>query len=151
MLKFVFFFLMIRRPPRSTRTDTLFPYTTLFRSRREGNILEEPAPQMRVAVGIDRPKQDKIRIAGLDGRLVEQGAGFVTQNPHLEAGKRAETGHPGMLFLGRLYRDCLKEKGFGGGYGIIGWRQIPEEVARVKGGRKTMGSAWHLHNECAYN
>src|SRR3546814_14181037 len=29
-----FFFLMIRRPPRSTRTDTLFPYTTLFRSPR---------------------------------------------------------------------------------------------------------------------
>src|SRR3546814_2211412 len=28
-----FFFLMIRRPPRSTRTDTLFPYTTLFRSQ----------------------------------------------------------------------------------------------------------------------
>src|SRR3546814_12684031 len=30
---FVFFFLMILRPPRSTRTDTLFPYTTLFRSQ----------------------------------------------------------------------------------------------------------------------
>src|SRR3546814_13594057 len=30
-----FFFLMIRRPPRSTRTDTLFPYTTLFRSREK--------------------------------------------------------------------------------------------------------------------
>src|SRR3546814_12334824 len=29
----LFFFLMIRRPPRSTRTDTLFPYTTLFRSK----------------------------------------------------------------------------------------------------------------------
>src|SRR3546814_6688152 len=29
---FPIFFLMIRRPPRSTRTDTLFPYTTLFRS-----------------------------------------------------------------------------------------------------------------------
>src|SRR3546814_6561173 len=28
----LFFFIMIRRPPRSTRTDTLFPYTTLFRS-----------------------------------------------------------------------------------------------------------------------
>src|SRR3546814_12770678 len=28
-----FFFLVIRRPPRSTRTDTLFPYTTLFRSQ----------------------------------------------------------------------------------------------------------------------
>src|SRR3546814_12915007 len=32
ILLFVIFFLMIRRPPRSTRTDTLFPYTTLFRS-----------------------------------------------------------------------------------------------------------------------
>src|SRR3546814_17842483 len=29
------FFLMIRRPPRSTRTDTLFPYTTLFRSHAQ--------------------------------------------------------------------------------------------------------------------
>src|SRR3546814_11320130 len=44
---------MIRRPPRSTRTDTLFPYTTLFRSRRQrrgefvargvgGDVLAEP-------------------------------------------------------------------------------------------------------------
>src|SRR3546814_17018793 len=32
---FCLFFLMIRRPPRSTRTDTLFPYTTLFRSYLE--------------------------------------------------------------------------------------------------------------------
>src|SRR3546814_12977822 len=32
MLLLYVFFLMIRRPPRSTRTDTLFPYTTLFRS-----------------------------------------------------------------------------------------------------------------------
>src|SRR3546814_12265882 len=32
LISFLFFFLMIRRPPRSTRTDTLFPYTTLFRS-----------------------------------------------------------------------------------------------------------------------
>src|SRR3546814_18434593 len=30
-----FLFVMIRRPPRSTRTDTLFPYTTLFRSAEE--------------------------------------------------------------------------------------------------------------------
>src|SRR3546814_17911806 len=32
VLLYLFFFLMRRRPPRSTRTDTLFPYTTLFRS-----------------------------------------------------------------------------------------------------------------------
>src|SRR3546814_11943565 len=38
---FVFFFLMIRRPPRSTRTDTLFPYTTLFRSL-EQRALQRP-------------------------------------------------------------------------------------------------------------
>src|SRR3546814_18401845 len=29
---------MLRRPPRSTRTDTLFPYTTLFRARRGGPV-----------------------------------------------------------------------------------------------------------------
>src|SRR3546814_2553073 len=35
-----FFFLMIRRPPRSTRTDTLFPYTTLFPlSSYRGNVM----------------------------------------------------------------------------------------------------------------
>src|SRR3546814_19338063 len=38
MLPFFFFFLMIRRPPRSTRTDTLFPYTTLFRSSVAGQV-----------------------------------------------------------------------------------------------------------------
>src|SRR3546814_18136105 len=34
-----FFFLMSRRPPRSTRTDTLVPYTTLFRSRDRSAFL----------------------------------------------------------------------------------------------------------------
>src|SRR3546814_3367488 len=36
----LFFFLMIRRPPRSTRTDTLFPYTTLFRSTHGSTALQ---------------------------------------------------------------------------------------------------------------
>src|SRR3546814_15112684 len=40
---FYFCFLMIRRPPRSTRTDTLFPYTTLFRSTNRGGG-ESPFP-----------------------------------------------------------------------------------------------------------
>src|SRR3546814_18936894 len=39
MTALLFFFLMIRRPPRSTRTDTLFPYTTLFRSAAAGAAL----------------------------------------------------------------------------------------------------------------
>src|SRR3546814_11127471 len=41
------FFLMIRRPPRSTRTDTLFPYTTLFRSLLNGEV---EAAQARLAL-----------------------------------------------------------------------------------------------------
>src|SRR3546814_12373570 len=43
-----FFFLMIRRPPRSTRTDTLFPYTTLFRSLV--TISRRLEPQLYVAL-----------------------------------------------------------------------------------------------------
>src|SRR3546814_19723325 len=52
-----FFFLMIRRPPRSTRTDTLFPYTTLFRSRQPfvagiaqfaGAIADDAQPVARI-------------------------------------------------------------------------------------------------------
>src|SRR3546814_2270743 len=39
-----FFFVMIRRPPRSTRTDTLFPYTTLFRSAITADF--EPAHRL---------------------------------------------------------------------------------------------------------
>src|SRR3546814_12739819 len=41
---------MIRRPPRSTRTDTLFPYTTLFRSDRRGvaRVLEDRCDQRAV-------------------------------------------------------------------------------------------------------
>src|SRR3546814_1843415 len=48
---------MIRRPPRSTRTDTLFPYTTLFRSGRNLLILKAWQPQQ----ANDQPKdQDKV-------------------------------------------------------------------------------------------
>src|SRR3546814_213866 len=46
VLLLLFFFLMIRRPPRSTLTDTLFPYTTLFRSRRLlESILQKRGPE----------------------------------------------------------------------------------------------------------
>src|SRR3546814_16620854 len=46
------FFLMLRRPPRSTRTDTLFPYTTLFRSRPRDQYIRKqvagrPVPRAR--------------------------------------------------------------------------------------------------------
>src|SRR3546814_7342672 len=40
---------MIRRPPRSTRTDTLFPYTTLFRSSTERATNRAPEPSANAA------------------------------------------------------------------------------------------------------
>src|SRR3546814_14549602 len=46
----LFFFLIIRRPPRSTRTDTLFPYTTLFRS--EGDRHQHSSPRLRRSIGV---------------------------------------------------------------------------------------------------
>src|SRR3546814_13593789 len=49
---FLCFFLMIRRPPRSTRTDTLFPYTTLFRSQH---------PVIDLDRGRDRDDQRRCR------------------------------------------------------------------------------------------
>src|SRR3546814_8417902 len=44
---------MIRRPPRSTRTDTLFPYTTLFRS----NLANDPMDQVLVRSMVDIAKR----------------------------------------------------------------------------------------------
>src|SRR3546814_4267710 len=41
---YVFFFFMLRRPPISTRTDTLFPYTTLFRSSTGGEPTGATSP-----------------------------------------------------------------------------------------------------------
>src|SRR3546814_7678362 len=68
---------MIRRPPRSTRTDTLFPYTTLFRSYR---LL--PARSARASAGGDR--------AGLAG--------------HGHAGDAA--GDEARLLMGALFLLC---------------------------------------------
>src|SRR3546814_17557529 len=48
-----FCFLMIRRPPRSTRTDTLFPYTTLFRSCHP-NSHWAPAPSLHAWPKVER-------------------------------------------------------------------------------------------------
>src|SRR3546814_11685246 len=58
-------FLMIRRPPRSTRTDTLFPYTTLCRSPLQGIVVE----QNRLAVGRQHDVEFHPARAGPGGRL----------------------------------------------------------------------------------
>src|SRR3546814_11293941 len=76
----VVFFLMIRRPPRSTRTDTLFPYTTLFRShdsrdRRDPDAFRLCAPartQPRAGTSAQRP--DQAPVGRLAGRTAPSGA-----------------------------------------------------------------------------
>src|SRR3546814_11656050 len=67
------FFLMIRRPPRSTRTDTLFPYTTLFRSA--GGLAGPPvAEEGGAAVLPPQRHGPDPRRAGREHLLVGQGA-----------------------------------------------------------------------------
>src|SRR3546814_18652417 len=65
---------MIRRPPRSTRTDTLFPYTTLFRSARMGDPM---SGDTQVGPITTRPQYDKvlsyIDIAKQDGAQLALG------------------------------------------------------------------------------
>src|SRR3546814_15497292 len=92
MIVYVFFFLMIRRPPRSTRTDTLFPYTTLFRSHplRLGAklwlALRPPADPLRRRLA---PRTD-------DGRLVALCAGLHRQADERDAHR---PGHHPQLVL----------------------------------------------------
>src|SRR3546814_2203136 len=68
----VFFFLMIRRPPRSTRTDTLFPYTTLFRSLYGGQILARALRAMQQTVSPDRPAHSFHAFFGKPGLRSEE-------------------------------------------------------------------------------
>src|SRR3546814_15935508 len=75
LVDWFFFFLMIRRPPRSTRTDTLFPYTTLFRSGL-------PDRQQRRKIVAQHLARFATGIEGLDrvlhGGLIE-GASYIVQ------------------------------------------------------------------------
>src|SRR3546814_2916745 len=69
---------MIRRPPRSTRTDTLFPYTTLFRSWIEANFKETQLRDMHIA------QKAEIEIDAYDSRhypaeVIGIGAGTGSQ------------------------------------------------------------------------
>src|SRR3546814_14624346 len=57
---YLVFFVMIRRPPRSTRTDTLFPYTTLFRS----NPNDDNGGRAPARADVVRPWTNRIDPAG---------------------------------------------------------------------------------------
>src|SRR3546814_13140722 len=68
----LFFFLMRLRPPRSTRTDTLFPYTTLFRSARVLVGLCGMRPESWIKIGIGEQQiADMVAIARVTGQAIE--------------------------------------------------------------------------------
>src|SRR3546814_2911391 len=98
MLCLCFFFLMIRRPPRSTRTDTLFPYTTLFRS-----------PVRRARGGDDGVPQRSARLARI-GLGCEE---FAERRKHGDSLRRRSEEHTSELqSLMRISYAvfCLKKK-----------------------------------------
>src|SRR3546814_18600363 len=99
----LFFFLMIRRPPRSTRTDTLFPYTTLFRSaeydppahdrRRRTHIVEALLDDPHPVLEIDKPGIPERR-TGATGFRIERDQARVEgrgNDPRRAVGR---VGHP---------------------------------------------------------
>src|SRR3546814_5296673 len=84
---------MIRRPPRSTRTDTLFPYTTLFRS---------PVPFWRNRSGDARRKNP-----GICGSAAAQQCEFWRgRHEHHDIQAAASGTHGGTLFAA-IWRICL--------------------------------------------
>src|SRR3546814_14543206 len=105
---------MIRRPPRSTRTDTLFPYTTLFRSDDADAI----AARLREA-GIDaevRPFFDDMGARLRAAHLVITRAGATTAADLLAIGRPAifvPIPHGGSREEQRRNADTLAEAGVG--------------------------------------
>src|SRR3546814_9671194 len=97
-LTLVFFFLMIRRPPRSTRTDTLFPYTTLFRSF---NLVR--------ATDWTRLTEGETGLKGLASEMAEQARPATDA---VEAGGRSEEHTSELQSLMRISYAvfCLKKK-----------------------------------------
>src|SRR3546814_17467868 len=72
---------MIRRPPRSTRTDTLFPYTTLFRSKLAPRAHERPQVCLLRILGQTR---EESRVIEIEERRIDPGKRFP-QSRLLEA------------------------------------------------------------------
>src|SRR3546814_15038002 len=78
-------FIMIRRPPRSTRTDTLFPYTTLFRSSTLVGGIPPGKPETALPAWRDRDGVWRFhRLAALWGPLDLQAGGELRLDQALD-------------------------------------------------------------------
>src|SRR2546426_8411003 len=129
-----FFFLMIRRPPRST----LFPYTTLFRSATELAPLQTAAA-LPDAVGAPRPRRRWLGIAAAAFGLavVAAGVSLRAREPALLNAKRVlvvpfanRTGDSTLDPLGSLAADWITR-----GLALTGVLEIADPGAMVLGGR----------------
>src|SRR3546814_4740488 len=104
---------MIRRPPRSTRTDTLFPYTTLFRSGDTAVILA-PRRSHEAAIGLSFPDRSR-RTSDKLGRLTDRKGwftAFVRSRGPRRIPKRSEEHTSELQSLMRISYAvfCLKKK-----------------------------------------
>src|SRR3546814_9633102 len=109
---FIFFFLMTRRPPRSTRTDTLFSYTTLFRSSRFGKLPRGFRPGETAA--------DDMNVVGTHGLAL----GIVGKTRQVVLKRGGEEPMRGLLWAalvaGASY--CLAAWFGWSGPGVIAWK-----------------------------
>src|SRR3546814_15547686 len=86
---------MIRRPPRSTRTDTRFPYTTLVRyARRPPDALQRAATRARAAGRLDRAHEPLLGSAVRRSRRFAQKDGSMTDNDVRSVTVEREIPHP---------------------------------------------------------
>src|SRR3546814_10114866 len=73
---------MIRRPPRSTRTDTLFPYTTLFRSRSFNFELQAAATEEAIILSLGSTHRSEEHTSELQSLMRLSYAVFCLKNKH---------------------------------------------------------------------
>src|SRR3546814_2175715 len=73
---------MIRRPPRSTRTDTLFPYTTLFRSDIAQGEIDLPLAKQPGSGGEKMHVDDKGLVAKTRYRIIERAGNSARSEEH---------------------------------------------------------------------
>src|SRR3546814_1895631 len=105
---------MIRRPPRSTRTDTLVPYTTLFRSLREqdGHPVERLRPGRSDAAHVDRTRAALPQCERGQQEQEEQGAAARVADPQRAVDQRSEEHTSELQSLMRISYTvfCLKKQ-----------------------------------------
>src|SRR3546814_13362885 len=96
---------MIRRPPRSTRTDTLFPYTTLFRSRIALATLvdvEHEAVEVRAMLACKRQRvEERIHQIGLAAADAAPHVQTIDRGPRLTAEPAARRRGDQLVTIGR--------------------------------------------------